>query len=178
MQLHRTLSTPLGPLTLYASAGGLTRLAFGGPTDGAGGGKTSEGQALAILEQAATELDEYFARHRRSFSVPIDSAVTRRFFGPTFQGRARTALIDIPYGQLWSYGKLAGAAGNAKAVRAAGNACATNPLPIIIPCHRVVKANAQLGNYLGGQAAKEYLIRLEKEAQLSPVGNQTDTNSV
>ncbi|QPK79807.1 methylated-DNA--[protein]-cysteine S-methyltransferase [Corynebacterium lizhenjunii] len=114
-----------------------------------------------ILLQARAQLLEYFAGTRVSFSLPLPAP------DPGFAGAAQAALGQIPYGHRWSYAQLADTAGNPRAARAAGSACARNPLPLILPCHRVGPASGALGNYRGGSDAKRWLIAHEA-AHLSP----------
>ena len=102
------------------------------------------------------QLREYFAGQRREFDLPLDlSGVT------PFRAEVLRELSKVPYGETTTYAELARAVGNPKAVRAVGSACATNPLPILIPCHRVLRADGSLGGYRGGEAAKRFLLRLE-----------------
>ena len=102
------------------------------------------------------QLREYFAGERRKFDLPLDlSGVT------PFRAEVLRELSKVPYGETTTYAELARAVGNPKAVRAVGSTCATNPLPILIPCHRVLRADGQLGGYRGGEAAKRFLLRLE-----------------
>ncbi len=109
-----------------------------------------------VLTLAAAQLDEYFAGARRTFSVPIDESLTSGF-----RQRVQRLLTDIPYGATTTYAQLADAAANPKAVRAVGSACARNPVPIIVPCHRVLRSDGSLGGYRGGVEAKRFLLELE-----------------
>ena len=142
--------SPIGLLGLVYSARGLVRVLL--PSD--------------VLERpvptwgdrapAARQLEEYFAGTRREFTVPLDLG------GLTpFRAQVLRALSQVPYGETVTYAELAHAAGNPKAVRAAGSACATNPLPVLIPCHRVLRADGSLGGYRGGVEAKRFLLALE-----------------
>lgn len=108
-----------------------------------------------ILE-ARRELDEYFAGDRTAFDVPLDWAWTT-----AFRREVLRATAQIPYGRTSSYRDVATAAGSPRAVRAAGTALATNPLPILVPCHRVLRTDGALGQYLGGPEAKAQLLALE-----------------
>lgn len=108
---------------------------------------------------ARRQLDEYFAGRRRAFDVPLDWALTAAFRRDVLRATAR-----IPYGETTSYRQVATEAGSPKAVRAAGSALATNPLPILVPCHRVLRTDGSLGQYLGGEAAKQQLLTLERQA--------------
>lgn len=140
------IDSPLGPLSLSASDTGLTRIDFGGP----------EGPSSPLLLDTARQLAEYFAGDRRLFHVPLDV--------PTegFRAAAQARLETIPYGQTATYTELAAACGNPKAVRAVGSACATNPVPIIRPCHRVLRTDGSLGGYRGGLDAKKWLLEHEQ----------------
>jgi methylated-DNA-[protein]-cysteine S-methyltransferase len=109
-----------------------------------------------VAEQAAVELEEYFAGRRRRFTIPLDRSARRGF-----RGEVLDALESVPYGETISYGELAAEAGRPGAARAVGSAMATNPLPIVVPCHRVTRAGGVLGHYGGGSDAKERLLRLE-----------------
>ena len=114
-------------------------------------------QAPARLDALAGELDEYFAGRRRTFAdVPVD---LRSASG--FRRAVLTHLRDIPFGTTESYATVARAAGSPNAVRAAGTACATNPVPLVVPCHRVVRGDGSIGQYRGGVEAKRLLLALE-----------------
>jgi len=109
----------------------------------------------AAFDDVRTQLEEYFAGHRRTFDLPLHSS------GTAFQQRVWTALLDIPYGETTSYGKTAAAIGAPTASRAVGLANGQNPIPIIVPCHRVIGANGALTGYGGGLDAKRWLLALE-----------------
>lgn len=162
---YRYVDSPVGELLVAATEWGVVYLAFAcedfakvlarlndkiGPVSKG----TSPGLTLAV-----TQLAEYFAGARRTFSVPIDEALTSGF-----RQCVQRLLSDIPYGATSTYAQLADAAANPKAVRAVGSACARNPVPIIVPCHRVLRSDGSLGGYRGGVAAKELLLRLENGA--------------
>lgn len=115
------------------------------------------------LRTARRELDEYFAGRRTTFDVPLDWAWTT-----AFRREVLRATAAIPYGATSSYRDVATAAGSPKAVRAAGTALATNPLPILVPCHRVLRTDGGLGQYLGGPDAKAQLLALEGAIAGSP----------
>ena len=102
------------------------------------------------------ELDEYFEGRRKSFDLPIDWSLTRGFTRGVLQATAR-----IPYGEVGTYASVAGEAGSPRAVRAAGNALGANPMPVVVPCHRVLRTGGALGGYTGGIERKEFLLRLE-----------------
>lgn len=161
---YRTLDTPIGSLLLAATDRGLVRVAF------AAEGHDEVLQALAAgvsprilsaparLDDVARELDEYFAGRRRVFDLPLDFRLAAGF-----RRTVLSHLPDIGYGTTASYAAVAAAAGSPKAVRAAGTACATNPLPVVVPCHRVVRADGSLGRYRGGPDIKQALISLEAQ---------------
>lgn len=140
------ISTPIGPLTLFASEAGLTRISFGGSGSG----------TSPLLIDAASQLTEYFNGQRRTFQLPIDAP------NAGFHGQVQAALVDINFGETVSYSALAAVCGREKAVRAVGTACATNPLPVIRPCHRVLRVDGSLGGYLGGLDAKQWLLDHEQ----------------
>jgi methylated-DNA-[protein]-cysteine S-methyltransferase len=110
--------------------------------------------AITLTRQ---ELDEYFDGRRRRFDVPLDWTLAKAFRLKVLEATAR-----IPYGQTASYRQVASAAGSPNAVRAAGSALATNPLPVLVPCHRVLRSDGSIGQYLGGQTAKTQLLTLEQ----------------
>lgn len=142
-------NTPLGHITLAQCDGALTHMAFGRERF-AGSEK-----AVAITNQAATELMQYFAGKRRSFDIPLAPQ------GSDFQKAVWQALLDIPYGQTSTYGDIAQAIGKPQAARAVGGANNKNPLPIFIPCHRVVGAHGNLVGYAYGLPIKKFLLDLE-----------------
>lgn len=111
----------------------------------------------ARLDPVRRQLDEYFAGQRHEFDLPLDWALSHGF---------RRAVLDelakVPYGQIVTYLDLAGRAGNPKASRAVGSAMATNPLPIVVPCHRVIRTDGSLGGYGGGLPMKQHLLALEE----------------
>lgn len=147
------VSSPVGPLTLTQEDQALTGLHFGEhPQQGAEG-------PTPLLEEAARQLEEYFAGQRKEFSLPLAPK------GTEFQLRVWQALLQIPYGETRSYGELAAMVGNPKACRAVGGANHRNPLSILIPCHRVVGTGGNLTGYAGGLAIKEFLLKLESEAR-------------
>jgi methylated-DNA-[protein]-cysteine S-methyltransferase len=161
----RTLDTPIGPLLLAATSHGLVRVAFAREDHDlvldqlASRVSPRVLHAPARLDRAARELEEYFAGRRGLFDLPLDFQLSRGF--------RRTVLSHLPeigYGKTASYAAVAAAAGNPRAVRAVGSACATNPLPVVVPCHRVVRSDGTLGGYLGGLDIKQALLTLEAAA--------------
>jgi len=150
---HATVATPYGPLLVVASPDGLVRVAFEHEQV-----ELPDGAREGDLE-AARQLEEYFAGQRTEFDVELDWGATSGF-----RRRALEAMAAIPYGRTLTYTELAAAAGNPAAVRAAGSACATNPWPVIVPCHRVLRTDGTLGGYLGGLDMKRGLLALEGAA--------------
>jgi methylated-DNA-[protein]-cysteine S-methyltransferase len=162
---YMTVDSPVGPLLLAATPKGLVRVAY----DVEDHDRVLETLTRQIsprvlrapkrLDAAARELDEYFARKRRAFDLPLDLSLSRGF-----RQLVQRHLPEIGYGQTRTYGQVAQLVGNPNAVRAVGTACATNPLPVVVPCHRVLKADGRPGGYVGGLAAKMTLLRLEAAA--------------
>ena len=108
------------------------------------------------LDEVARQLDEYFAGRRRRFELPIDLQLAHGF-----RRTVLARLSEIGYGSTASYATVAAAAGSPAAVRAVGSACATNPVPVVVPCHRVVRSDGSIGGYRGGPDAKRALLALE-----------------
>ena len=175
MGLYRKeIMTPCGPLTLLCDGRALTAVRFGREADGAATAKTAQAgaemfekvmptqqtqearAAQEILEQAAREIGEYFEGKRRAFAVPTAAAVT------PFQQAVWNALKEIPYGETRTYGEIARRIGHPRASRAVGQANNRNPLPIVVPCHRVIGASGALTGYAGGLAVKVRLLELER----------------
>ncbi|EWT02593.1 cysteine methyltransferase [Intrasporangium oryzae NRRL B-24470] len=162
---YRTVDSPVGRLLVAATDAGLVRVAYESEDHDHVLASLATSIGSRILKNAkgfdeiARELDDYFAGRRRTFDVPVDLRLARGF-----RLEVLHHLQHIPYGSTESYGQVALAAGNPRAVRAVGTACATNPLPLVVPCHRVVRSDGTLGGYLGGLAAKEYLLALESAA--------------
>ena len=146
MMRRLTVSSPAGPLTLSENDGSLVGIAF---RDDGGDDRTP------LLDSAARQLAEYFEGRRRDFDLPLKPA------GTPFQLGVWAALREIPYGQTRSYKNIACAVGRPLACRAVGMANNRNPLPIVIPCHRVIGASGSLTGYAGGLEVKESLLRLE-----------------
>jgi methylated-DNA-[protein]-cysteine S-methyltransferase len=163
---YRIVDTPVGPLLLAATEQGLVRVAY--PNQGhdavlqALADRVSPRvlHAPARLDPVARELDDYFAGRRQRFDLPLDWRLSTGFRSTVLHHLA----TDVDYGRTASYGALAALAGNPKAVRAVGTACATNPLPVVVPCHRVVRSDGAIGNYAGGVEAKRTLLELEAAA--------------
>ncbi|WP_312977218.1 methylated-DNA--[protein]-cysteine S-methyltransferase [Corynebacterium sp.] len=159
---YRTVDSPIGPLLVAATQKGLVRVAFGLEDFDAVLTALAERVSPRVLESrprldaVATELDEYFSGRRREFDLPLDFAMSSGF-----RQEVQRYLPHIGYGQTRSYKQVAESIGNPKAVRAVGTACATNPLPVVVPCHRVLRSDGGLGGYLGGLEAKSALLELE-----------------
>ena len=155
--------SPLGTILLGATEEGLVRIGL--PTEDEDAVLEELAERIsprvlrapaAALTQARNQLDEYFEGRRRSFDVDLDWRLTRGFRREVLQVTA-----EIPYGRTASYRAVATQAGRPTAVRAAGTALATNPLPIVVPCHRVLRTGGDIGSYRGGPEAKARLLRLE-----------------
>ena len=151
--MTRILSTPIGALALTAHAGMLTAIRFGTSVTVSSPDDSSAADS-PVLTQAQRQLDEYFTGVRKTFDLPLAPA------GTAFQRAVWDALLTIPYGEVRTYADIARALGNPGASRAVGMACHVNPLPIVIPCHRVV-GKAGLTGYAGGLHIKEALLHLE-----------------
>jgi methylated-DNA-[protein]-cysteine S-methyltransferase len=162
---YRLVDSPVGTLLIAATELGLVRVAYASE----GHDAVLQGLADRIsprillaparLDTAARQLDEYFAAKRHDFSVPLDWRLSAGFRNTVLR-----RLPEIGYGHTASYAAVARLAGNPNAVRAVGSACATNPLPVVVPCHRVVRSDGALGGYLGGVEAKRILLTLEAAA--------------
>lgn len=145
-----TVDSPLGPVTVTETAGAITAIAFAATLE--------PQQTSPLLEKARTQLSEYFAGKRIAFDLPLAPPQS------PFQGRIRAAMLAIPYGETRSYGALAGALNSA--ARAVGQACGGNPIPLVVPCHRVLAAGGRIGGYSAGDgiATKRWLLAHEARA--------------
>lgn len=151
------LNSPLGLLKIVYNESALEEILFLDQVDEVRAGSVAD--QPPFVGQFAAELEAYFNGKLQTFSVPIN--LDR---GTDFQRRVWQALLAIPYGKTVTYGELARSLGlSAGASRAVGNACGANPLPIIVPCHRVVAANGSLGGYSGGLWRKEGLLKVERQ---------------
>ena len=160
---YRTLDTAVGSLLLAATDRGLVRVAFATEDHDTVLQRLAEQVSPRVLraphrlDPAARELEEYFGGRRRVFDLALDWRLARGSF-------RRAVLLQLPgiaYGRTLSYAELAATAGNPRAVRAVGTACATNPLPVVVPCHRVVRSDGAIGQYLGGTEVKRTLLVME-----------------
>jgi len=158
----RTIETPVGTLLLAATAVGLVRVAYDIEGHDAVLARLADAvsprilRAPARLDNVARQIDEYFAKRRTGFEVPVDLRLA-----DGFRRNVIEHLRDIDYGRRESYATVAAAIGHPRAVRAVGTACAHNPLPVVIPCHRVVRSDGSTGQYVGGPLAKSTLLDLE-----------------
>ncbi|HEY0259907.1 MAG TPA: methylated-DNA--[protein]-cysteine S-methyltransferase [Lacisediminihabitans sp.] len=159
---YTTIDSPVGTLLLAATERGLLRVAYENEDldrvlDRLGTIVSPRIlRSPGRLDAAAFEIDEYFGRTRTGFDLDLDLSLSNGF-----RRIVQAHLPRIPYGATESYKRVAELVGNPKAVRAVGSACATNPLPIVVPCHRVLRTDGTLGGYIGGLAAKSALLRLE-----------------
>jgi methylated-DNA-[protein]-cysteine S-methyltransferase len=161
---YATVDSPFGGLLLAATPRGLVKVDL--PGSGHDPQETLEElarrvsprllEAPARLDDARCQLDLYFEGRLTEFELPLDWRLSR-----DFRLRALRAIARIPYGQTRSYTEIAKSAGNERAVRAAGTACGSNPIPIVVPCHRVLRTGGALGGYGGGLPMKEALLKLE-----------------
>jgi methylated-DNA-[protein]-cysteine S-methyltransferase len=168
---YRTVDSPVGTLLLAATDQGLVRVAYQLEDHDRVLQTLSQRVSPRILlaprrlDQVARQLAEYFAGERRDFVLPLDFRLAHGFRREVL-GR----LVMIDYGRTETYSQVAAATGHPGAVRAVGSACATNPLPVIVPCHRVLRSDGRLGGYVAGLETKATLLSLE-------AGRQPDTNS-
>ncbi|WP_353509701.1 methylated-DNA--[protein]-cysteine S-methyltransferase [Intrasporangium sp.] len=162
---YRIVDSPLGRLLLAATPAGLVRVAYAAQDHDAVLQELSDriGSRVLLspsgLDDVARQLDAYFTGVLRQIDVPLDLRLTQGF-----RRGVLGHLRQIPFGRTESYAEVAAAAGSPRAVRAVGSACATNPMPIVIPCHRVVRTGGGLGGYVGGLDAKRFLLDLEQAA--------------
>jgi methylated-DNA-[protein]-cysteine S-methyltransferase len=162
---YTTVDSPVGTLLLAATPRGLLRVAYNVEDHDRVLETLSQQISPRVLraphrlDAAVRELGEYFGGQRRAFSLPLDLSLSRGF-----RQLVQRLLPEIGYGQTRTYRQVAELAGSPKAIRAVGTACATNPLPVVVPCHRVLRADGTLGGYVGGLDAKATLLRLEAAA--------------
>lgn len=159
---YRVVDGPFGALLVAATDQGVVRVAFEVEDHDRVLDELAEQISPRVLhapartDRVARELDDYFAGRRRGFDVAIDLRLVRGFRRDVVAG-----LIDIPYGATESYSRVAARIGRPRAVRAVGSACSHNPVPVLLPCHRVVRSDGSLGQYLGGVDVKAALLALE-----------------
>jgi methylated-DNA-[protein]-cysteine S-methyltransferase len=160
---YTTMDSPIGPLLLAATPAGVVRIGF---TLTEGDDRVLEDlarkvsprvlEAPARLDGPRRELDEYFDGRRTTFEMDLDWLLIQGF-----SRRVLSYTYSVPYGSVTTYGRVAAEAGNAKASRAAGRALGSNPIPVVVPCHRVIASSGSLTGYGGGLDKKEWLLRLE-----------------
>src|SRR5215208_567856 len=159
---YRTVDTPVGTLLLAATTAGLIRVAYDIEGHDAVLATLADRisprvlRAPARLDSVARQIDEYFAKNRTVFELAVDLRLAEGFRRNVIEH-----LRNIGYGRRESYAAVAAAIGHPRAVRAVGTACAHNPLPLVIPCHRVVRSDGSTGQYVGGPLAKSTLLDLE-----------------
>lgn len=162
---YRIVDSPVGPLLLATTDRGLVRVAFENEDfDSVLDSLASKVSPRVMelpekLDAVAFELEGYFAGTRRTFDLPLDHALSTGF-----RRTVQSLLPEIAFGETRTYKEVAELVGNPKAVRAVGTACATNPLPVVVPCHRVLRTDGGLGGYIGGLDAKTTLLNLERAA--------------
>jgi methylated-DNA-[protein]-cysteine S-methyltransferase len=162
---YRTLDTPAGELLLAATDKGLVKIAFAVQDHDRVLQQLADGVSPRILnspkrlDDTSRQIEEYFAGERTRFDLPLDWRLSKGF-----RREVLAHLQEIGYGHTESYAQVAAASGRPKAVRAVGTACATNPLPVVVPCHRVVRSDGSAGGYAGGAEAKRVLLTLETAA--------------
>ena len=162
---YTTVGTPVGVLLLAATEEGLVRVAYAREDHDAVLQDLARRISPRVLHApvrlapAVRQLEEYFAGTRTGFDLPLDRSLSHGF-----RRLVQEHLPDIGYGRTESYGAVARSVGRPQAVRAVGTACATNPLPVVVPCHRVLRGDGGLGGYVGGLEAKAALLELEAAA--------------
>lgn len=159
---YTTVDSPIGELLVATTERGLVRVSFKHePHDDVLNELVVRIsprvlEAPAQLDEVRRELDQYFEGKRRDFDLPLDWRLSRGFRCEVLQ-----KLVEVPYGETASYAEMAARAGRPRAYRAAGSACGSNPIPLVVPCHRVVASGGGLGGYGGGLDVKRYLLGLE-----------------
>lgn len=159
---YRTIDTSVGSLLLAATSKGLVRVAYACEDHERALAEIAAKVSPRILkatwrlDAATREIDEYLAGDRRRFDLPLDFSLSRGFRRDVLK-----LLRRIAYGDTASYASIAAAAHSPRAVRAVGTACATNPLPLVVPCHRVVRSDGAIGQYAGGAGVKKMLLAME-----------------
>jgi len=168
---YRVVDSPLGPLWVAVGPRGVLNIHYGAEPSPLELRRIVRAYGPGVLPDArrvdavARELDQYFSGKRREFDIAIDlSPLT------PFQRKVLAVTARVPYGELITYAKVAHNTGNGKAYRAAAGAIGDNPIPIVVPCHRVVASDGTLGGYAGGLEAKRRLLKLERGADVPPGG--------
>lgn len=151
------MNSPIGKIRIYACDKGIIRVCIGLMPSLKNSCALSSSRAKTLLERALKELSEYFAGEKCEFTVPV------YLQGTSFELKVWNAVKRIPYGETRTYKDIAAEIGSPRAFRAVGNALSRNPIPILIPCHRVVRSNGKLGGYTAGIKVKRYLLELEEK---------------
>jgi methylated-DNA-[protein]-cysteine S-methyltransferase len=173
---YRTVDSPVGTLLLAATDQGLVRVAYELEDHDQVLHTLSTRVSARILhaphrlDQVARQVAEYFAGERRDFVLPLDFRLAHGF-----RREVLAHLVMIDYGRTETYSQVAAATGRPRAVRAVGSACATNPLPVIVPCHRVLRSDGTLGGYVGGLQTKAALLSLEAGGTPTQIPQRVDT---
>jgi methylated-DNA-[protein]-cysteine S-methyltransferase len=160
---YATLDSPVGELVVAATDRGLVRIGLPGQPLESVLDQLADGVSPRVLsyprrlDEARRELDEYFAGKREQFELAVDWRLSH----PGFYRKVLRATAKVPFGEVITYSQAAQRAGSPRAFRAAGTALGSNPIPIVVPCHRVVRAGGELGNYGGGPEMKRFLLELE-----------------
>jgi methylated-DNA-[protein]-cysteine S-methyltransferase len=160
---YATMDSPVGELVVAGTERGLVRIGLPGQPVESVLAQLAEGISPRVisyprrLDEARRELDQYFAGKRERFELPVDWRLSH----PGFYRRVLRATAKVPFGEMITYGQAAKRAGNPRAFRAAGTALGSNPVPIVVPCHRVVRTGGDIGNYGGGPEMKRFLLELE-----------------
>ncbi len=160
---YTTVDSPFGPLTAAATERGLVLLAYPERDRDQLLERLADELSPRVLEAPERldglrrELDEYFEGRRRAFDTPVDFSLSRGFYRKVLEATAK-----IAYGETSTYAGVAAGAGSPKAVRAAGSGLGSNPIPLVVPCHRVLRSGGALGGYTGGLERKEFLLSLER----------------
>ena len=159
---YARMDSPLGELLVAVTPRGLVRVAYEDEPESEVLGELATRVSPRVLrapertDAVRRELETYFAHRRRAFETPVDWSLVRGFARGVLDATAR-----VPYGEVTTYRAMAAAAGSPRAYRAAGNALGSNPIPIVVPCHRVLHADGGLGGYAGGLDRKRFLLELE-----------------
>lgn len=159
---YASADSPLGRLAIFVTRRGVVRVAYENEPEDVVLQEMADGVSPRLLrdprrtDTARTELDEYFSGSRRAFDLPIDWSLVHGFAVGVLR-----ATAQVPFGSVTTYGGVARSAGSPRAARAAGNALGSNPIPILVPCHRVLHADGSLGGYTGGLERKRFLLTLE-----------------
>jgi methylated-DNA-[protein]-cysteine S-methyltransferase len=160
---YATLDSPVGELVVAATDRGLVRIGLPGEPLDSVLSQLADGVSPRVLsyprrlDEARRELDQYFAGRREHFELAVDWRLSH----PGFYRRVLRETAKVPFGEMITYGQAAKRAGSPRAFRAAGTALGANPVPIVVPCHRVVRTGGDIGNYGGGPEMKRFLLELE-----------------